>query len=129
MSYTNDCTLLKLRLYNMILSSNISLFVIASFLFVSLISLQVDGYPQYRDEVPNGLRSVDYDSVQVTALGHVNGHGGGELNVFGKAFKVHNYEWTHGLCMEDSDGDGESNGLELGDPCCLWKVGMTPMRQ
>ena len=29
----------------------------------------------------------------------------------------------------DSDGDGESNGLELGDPCCLWKAGDVPMRQ
>jgi hypothetical protein len=23
----------------------------------------------------------------------------------------------------DSDGDGQSNGFELGDPCCLWTSG------
>jgi hypothetical protein len=30
------------------------------------------------------------------------------------------------LCVQDSDGDGESNGQELGDPCCLWPA--TPAR-
>ena len=112
------------------LLNGVGAFVNAAFLLILLASLgEVEGYPQYRDEVPNGLRSVDYDSVQVTALGHANGHGGGDLNVFGKAFKKYKYEWSNSLCMDDSDGDGESNGLELGDPCCLWKVGMTPMRQ
>lgn len=24
------------------------------------------------------------------------------------------------VCMTDSDGDGVTNGEELGDPCCLW---------
>ena len=28
------------------------------------------------------------------------------------------------FCSMDSDGDGETNGLELGDPCCLWKPGL-----
>ena len=30
------------------------------------------------------------------------------------------------LCEFDSDGDGVSNGMELGDPCCLWTIGSTP---
>jgi hypothetical protein len=25
------------------------------------------------------------------------------------------------LCNQDSDGDGKTNGEELGDPCCVWK--------
>ena len=29
-------------------------------------------------------------------------------------------------CEADTDGDGQTNGLELGDPCCLWSVGATP---
>ena len=74
-------------------------------LFLAFVFEDASAYPQYRDEVPNGLRSVDYDSVQVTALGHTNGHGGGDLNVFGKAFRSANYEWTNQLCMSDSDGD------------------------
>eukprot|EP00741_Cyanophora_paradoxa_P009571 tig00001532_g9270.t1 len=28
----------------------------------------------------------------------------------------------------DSDGDGFSNGWELGDPCCTWSVGANPLR-
>jgi hypothetical protein len=28
------------------------------------------------------------------------------------------YKWTQTLCLADSDGDGQSNGQELGDPCC-----------
>ena len=62
-------------------------------------------------------------------MGHENKHGGGALNIFGKAFKEAGFEWTNALCMADTDGDGESNGLELGDPCCIWRVGLTPMRQ
>ena len=33
------------------------------------------------------------------------------------------YEWTKDLCEKDSDGDGETNGHELGDPCCIWEEG------
>merc|ERR1712190_108487 len=31
--------------------------------------------------------------------------------------------WTRFLCEQDSDGDGQSNGLELGDPHCMWRPG------
>jgi len=27
------------------------------------------------------------------------------------------------MCLLDSDGDGFSNGAELGDPCCEWRSG------
>jgi hypothetical protein len=30
--------------------------------------------------------------------------------------------------MADSDGDGFSNGDEMGDPCCTWVAGGTPLR-
>ena len=26
----------------------------------------------------------------------------------------------------DADGDGQSNGLEMGDPCCKWSIGQVP---
>lgn len=42
------------------------------------------------------------------------------LNRFGEDWKKNNYEWSTQLCEADSDGDGLSNGEELGDPCCLW---------
>jgi hypothetical protein len=30
------------------------------------------------------------------------------------------------LCEADSDGDGKTNGEELGDPCCVWKPTSLP---
>ena len=30
------------------------------------------------------------------------------------------------MCCPDSDGDGYTNGEELGDPCCVWKKGGVP---
>lgn len=34
--------------------------------------------------------------------------------------------WTRELCQKDSDGDGRTNGEELGDPNCVWRVGDIP---
>ena len=31
-------------------------------------------------------------------------------------------------CKEDSDGDGFTNGDEVGDPCCIWNWGDVPSR-
>jgi hypothetical protein len=36
--------------------------------------------------------------------------------------------WTAALCQKDSDGDGQTNGQELGDPCCTWVEGQTAPR-
>lgn len=32
--------------------------------------------------------------------------------------------WDATLCQMDSDGDGKSNGYELGDPACTWREGL-----
>lgn len=32
-------------------------------------------------------------------------------------------EWSIKYCCKDSDRDGQYNGLELGDPCCVFKKG------
>ena len=59
-------------------------------------------------------------------MGHVNPAGGGQLNPFGSDFASAGHQWTVSLCNKDSDGDGVSNGMELGDPACVWKVGRNP---
>ena len=33
------------------------------------------------------------------------------------------------LCRKDSDGDGKTNGEELGDPNCVWMEGAAPELQ
>lgn len=35
-------------------------------------------------------------------------------------------KWTKELCTKDSDGDGRTNGEELGDPNCTWEENSTP---
>ena len=35
-------------------------------------------------------------------------------------------KWDGCLCREDSDGDGRTNGEELGDPNCVWTEGDLP---
>ena len=35
-------------------------------------------------------------------------------------------KWTIELCNKDSDGDGKTNGQELGDPNCVWVEGGIP---
>ena len=34
--------------------------------------------------------------------------------------------WDYCLCTHDSDGDGMTNGEELGDPNCVWSLGDLP---
>ena len=34
--------------------------------------------------------------------------------------------WTVELCRKDSDGDGKTNGEELGDPDCVWRENAIP---
>lgn len=47
-------------------------------------------------------------------------------NPFGEDFEAARFAWTVALCHKDSDGDGRSNGEELGDPGCVWVKGATP---
>ncbi|KAL3662953.1 hypothetical protein V7S43_011899 [Phytophthora oleae] len=72
--------------------------------------------------IPNG------NNVPKTpAIGHSDGTGrSSATNAFGNAFADAGKSWTSGLCQADTDGDGQTNGQELGDPCCEWTVGSTP---
>ena len=79
-----------------------------------LASLQCVGYPENQYKIPNGR-----------ANGQATGHAGGPA-AFRVAFVAAGEQWTETLCKADQDGDGQSNGLELGDPCCTWTPGTTP---
>ncbi|KAK3767664.1 hypothetical protein RRG08_022699 [Elysia crispata] len=96
-------------------------------LMTVLAPLAVDSYPSNRDRIPNGYRVPDPCRPGRTAqgVGHVLADGGGARNGFGQAFAAAG-GWTSALCNADSDGDGISNGAELGDPNCNWSQGQTP---
>mmetsp|Transcript_25756 Transcript_25756/g.70809 ORF Transcript_25756/g.70809 Transcript_25756/m.70809 type:complete len:236 (-) Transcript_25756:195-902(-) len=66
-------------------------------------------------------------------LGHLDCGGGLEkdrvestnqmaLNPFGDDYRASGFSWTKELCETDSDGDGFTNGEELGDPCFQWTM-------
>ena len=78
------------------------------------VALSSVGYSSYRSYVPNGY-----------ANGKNTGHCCG-ATAFRWALQSAGNTWTVALCQADTDGDGQSNGLELGDPCCEWTSGGTP---
>lgn len=82
----------------------------------------------YKQDIPNGDNVVDSDGVAWPGVGHDLRAGFGSRNPFGKDFAAQGHTWTNVLCKLDSDGDGISNGMELGDPHCKWKKGDTPER-
>ncbi|KAF0697919.1 Aste57867_11416 [Aphanomyces stellatus] len=85
---------------------------------VGVIPSIVYGYYDFTKKIPNGLNIPGESSA---------GHSGrGQLNRFGFDFHAAKFRWTTELCEKDSDGDGATNGEELGDPCCVWQVGWAP---
>ena len=61
-----------------------------------------------------------------TRIGHAQqprGYANRNLNSFGQSVELLGPTWTVELCQLDSDGDGFTNGEELGDPDCTWQEG------
>ncbi|CAG5129718.1 unnamed protein product [Candidula unifasciata] len=96
-------------------------FVYKSFLLAFLVHC-VATYPEYRKHIPNGF-SVPFPckpGETWLGVGHYEAYGMGDLNPFGNDFFLAYHIWTEELCRKDSDGDGVPNGVELGDPDCVW---------
>ena len=101
------------------------------FILLSLAAAAL-GLPSYRDRLPNSRRVACPDGTRGCSaatkglddasipelcggLGHFNCEGGSlPLNVFGVHFMEAGFYWTRELCERDSDGDGQTNGEELG---------------
>ena len=87
--------------------------------------------PEFVARIPNG-NQIPHPcdrNQNWRAVGHENPAGGGPTNRFGNDFDQSGYQWTPELCRMDSDGDGMSNGQELGDPFCVWTTGALPSVQ
>lgn len=78
-----------------------------------------DAYASYVKLIPNGGNVPDSPNI-----GHLSADGTTGLNDFGEAYAKTD-GWGAELCMEDTDGDGYTNGQELGDPCCTWTTSNT----
>lgn len=85
------------------------------------------GYQPYQSNIPNGNIVPNPCANGIwPGVGHQAVNGGGARNPFGVAFAAAGRNWTTAFCQADSDGDGMSNGEELGDPDCVWTKGATP---
>ena len=94
---------------------------IAALALVVLISLTVpvsSKFP-FPSKLPNG-------SKWGCTTCHVNSQGGAPWNAFGEQVRANltggEPDWSK-IYNLDADGDGASNGLELGDPDGTWKSG------
>jgi hypothetical protein len=87
------------------------------------LTANVAARPPYVARIPNGR-------VNVCATCHVNPAGTGPRNPFGQAVEViigtPGERWGPQLALQDSDGDGISNGAELQDPKGGWTFGGPP---
>jgi len=130
--------------------SNMSLriFALAAFVGALCVVNDAEALPSYGSRVPNGLSVPCPPNLIGDSRGGCNGRGlcigighpncGGFqsgdripgnppsllLSSFGDDLKSNGFVWTKELCELDSDGDGYTNGEELGDPCCVWSQGM-----
>jgi len=87
-----------------------------------------NGYDFFKRKLPNGDK-VRRNGQAWPGVGHVQASGGPSAkNAFGRDFKDAGNRWTAALCRLDSDGDGQTNGEELGDPSCTWSTGTVPAR-
>ncbi|XP_076104062.1 temptin-like [Mytilus galloprovincialis] len=100
---------------------------------VLYVILNVDCYPGFRNKIPNGnfvpcnCNNSNHAEMAWAAVGHFKlDEGTAQKNPFGIDFRKNGMRWTQSLCNRDSDGDGYSNGEELGDPNCTWIEGQNP---
>ncbi len=107
--------------------------VILVLAFGALSSSSAAAFSAFRAEVPNG-------NTASCLTCHDRAGGGRPWNPFGDELFLANggvvdtsssidafddafIWWNAAICNADSDGDGQTNGQELGDPECIWTGG------
>ncbi|KAJ8315267.1 hypothetical protein KUTeg_007417 [Tegillarca granosa] len=78
-------------------------------LVVTSFAVLCTGHPEYAALIPNGLLVPDPCA--------------GTTDVWLGDFSAGGLKWTKDICEKDSDGDGKTNGEELGDQSCVWQQG------
>ena len=90
---------------------------------------RTNAFPTFQARIPNGARvphPCSRNERTWEGVGHELATGPGPLNPFGRDFLTNGKKWDRTICMFDSDGDGMTNGQELGDPACNWTLGEAP---
>lgn len=91
------------------------------FYFIASLFFATTAYAYQQDlaKLPNG-----------NSYGLTLGHPGGvtrKATVLASSFYANGQKWDKAICQSDADSDGQTNGFEMGDPCCTWSIGQTPM--
>ncbi len=91
---------------------------------VSVAARDAAARPEYADTIPN------YNTATCDTC-HPPGSQAAQ-NLFGQDIEAlvgsPEADWWPAVRGTDSDGDGQTNGQELGDPCEVWTKGKTPDR-
>lgn len=91
------------------------------FSLVSLLACLSTALEKFVARIPNGdAGDREGSGITCSHLGHTPCAPGAPRNQFGLDFLANEFKWNKALCEKDSDGDGLTNGEELGDPCCKW---------
>jgi len=99
--------------------NNLAFRILYKMLRLLLLFVSAYAYQQDLGKLPNG-----------NTYGITLGHPGGatkKATTFANAFYSSGQKWNKAFCQADTDGDGQTNGFEMGDPCCVWSIGQTPM--
>jgi hypothetical protein len=105
----------------------------STFVFVALVAGAAPAYAfeSYAFLIPcRATEENAVGTVRPCITCHNNADGGGScasppcLNPFGIAFQGNDRRWDNALAILDTDGDGFSNGVELGDPDGSWQPAM-----
>eukprot|EP00966_Prymnesium_polylepis_P158918 3673583-Prymnesium_polylepis.1 len=102
-------------------------------------AVAADAHRQYVDQIPNGdlflpvWKAVGHVAPLPQAIDAAAGMAVANVrfprNPFGRDFGAAGFRWSEALCRQDSDGDGLTNGEEVGDPDCIWyHGGVAPSR-
>ncbi|MEL6186671.1 MAG: hypothetical protein AAFU79_18785, partial [Myxococcota bacterium] len=87
---------------------------------VAVSGTEARAVPTNVNRIPNG--------IQFDCLNCHRDLNGGPRNAFmGMDFEMNEQRWAMIFDL-DSDGDGQTNGEELGDPCGVWPKRRTPTR-
>lgn len=106
-----------------------SLLALASVAVIASIAGTADARPFRVDEIPNGTKfdcrnchNDDEGATNTPFLADVRS------SLIGMPIQEAHVTWGPALCNVDSDGDGWSNAIELGDPDCVWTPGAQPAK-
>ena len=90
--------------------------ILSAAMIVTALLSPASGKGRDVKQIPNGKKFA-------CAQCHGGSYKTADLTSFGRDYKANGFMWNASLAKKDSDGDGKTNGQELGDPAGVWTKG------